>query len=169
LRREKTRKKKWTYTLIALTLAAILAGAIIYVNLSNTLTAALIKASSTFRRFSVTYPSVEPNSVDINITFILNNPTDFAVTVESIFVSFSIDNNDIGEVVVFPSQNIPAGEHSFFYFIRHVTNENVLKSLRNQTYGLKVTGKLGLSANYFFIQSRWDRNIAFFETATGIS
>jgi len=168
LRKEKTRKK-WTYVLIALTLAAILAGAVIYVNLSNTLTAALIKASSTFRRFSVTYPSVEPDSVDINITFSLNNPTDFAVTVESIFVSFSIDDKDIGEVAVFPSQNVPAGESSFFYFIRHVTDENVLKSLRNQTYRLSATGKLGVSANYFFIQSRWDRNIAFSGTETGIS
>jgi len=169
LRKEKTgRRKKLLRIAMVLALVIVLAVAAIYIYLNNTLTAALMQSLRTFKMVSVTYSSVEADSVELNITFILENPTDFSITVEAIIIFFSVDERDIGGVTVSPTQNLPARENTSFYFIRYVTDEDVLDSIRNQTYKLSVEGKIVGYTRYLFVYKRMDRRLAFAETVTGI-
>ncbi len=168
-KRKSDRRRTLRYVILVLALAAILAVAAIYINFNSTLVAALGNSLNTFRLTEVTYPTVEPDSIDLNISFILRNPSDFAVTVESIIIYFSVDDRDIGGVSISPGQDIPAGESSFFYFIRHVTDDPVLNSVRNQTYRLGVEGRIDVSARFFFVQSVRDRRLVFSERVTGTS
>lgn len=169
LRKEKTgRRKKLLRVAIVLALVFVLAVAAIYIHLNNIITAALTQSLRTFKIASVTYPSVQLNPVEVNITFILKNPTDFSITVETIIISFSIDDRDIGGVTVYPTQNLPAGENTYFYFIHTVTNEDVLNSVRNSTYKLSVNGRIGGSARYLFVQAHVGRRVVFSQKAHGI-
>lgn len=153
---------------IVLALVTIIAVAAVYTYLNNTLAGALMQSLGTFRVVSVTYPSASPDSVTLNITFMLRNPTDFPITLERIIVSFSVDDRDIGFLDLFPAQYLPAEEKTFFHFIRSVKNENVLRSFEKPTYILWVEGKIVGSLNYLFVDTSSTRRLAFSQTVGGI-
>lgn len=155
MRKERTSRRRRTLIRIGLLSIpiAILVAAATYLYLNNALTDALFQSLGTFQIASVTYPTVEPDRVDLNITFRIENPTEYSITIERIRISFAIDNKDIGGINVSPNQTLGAGENTAIYFIHSVREDRVLNSVRSQTYILTVTGRIRGSARYSFLQT----------------
>lgn len=162
------RRKKLTWVILTLTLIIVVALAALYVNFSNVLNNALQRSLSRFSMDSVAYPMVNLDAVDINITFILENPSDLTITVEVILLSFWVDDEDIGTVSVMPHQEAPPGEASYFYFVRHVTDITVLESFQNPNYELRIEGRISGSARYFFIEATLEKSVDSIQTVSGI-
>jgi len=161
--KENEKGKKLRYTAIAIILIAILAFISIYTYVSNSVSSALTASLETFSfESAIATPTVE--GAELNITFILMNPTEFPVVIDTIIISFSIDNVDIGGVSIKnPNETVLAGKHNYFYFINRVVKESVLNSLQNETYKLSVTKGSWIrgSASYLFFQTYVDKQIAF--------
>lgn len=121
-----------------------------YTYFTNSLNSALKKSLETFNLTSVSGTPIT-EGVELNITYILQNPTEFPVIVETIIISFAIDNIDIGGVNIAPNKTVSASESSYFYFIRFVTDETVLNSLQNETYKLSVTEGSWISGSTGFL------------------
>jgi|GEM_PF-4032537 len=160
--KENEKGKKLRYTAIAIILIAILAFISIYTYVSNSINSALTASLETFSfESAIATPTVE--GAELNITFILTNPTDFPIIIDTIIISFSIDNVDIGGVSINPNETVLAGKHNYFYFYNRVIKENVLNSLQNETYKLSVTEGSWIrgSASYLFFQTHITKPIAF--------
>jgi len=160
--KENEKGKKLRYTAIAIILIAILAFISIYTYVSNSINSALTASLETFSfESAIATPTVE--GAELNITFILTNPTDFPIIIDTIIISFSIDNVDIGGVSINPNGTVLAGKHNYFYFYNRVIKENVLNSLQNETYKLSVTEGSWIrgSASYLFFQTHITKPIAF--------
>ena len=154
--------KKLRYTAIAVILIAILTFISIYTYMSNSVNSALTASLETFSfESAIATPTVE--GAELNITFILTNPTEFPIIIDTIIISFSIDNVDIGGVSINPNETVLAGKHNYFYFYNRVIKENVLNSLQNETYKLSVTEGSWIrgSASHLFFQTYVDKPIAF--------
>jgi len=164
MREEKGNKKgkKLRYTAIAVILIAILTFISIYTYMSNSVNSALTASLETFSfESAIATPTVE--GAELNITFILTNPTEFPIIIDTIIISFSIDNVDIGGVSINPNETVLAGKHNYFYFYNRVIKENVLNSLQNETYKLRVTEGSWIRgyASHLFFQTYVDKPIAF--------
>ena len=154
--------KKLRYTAIAVILIAILTFISIYTYMSNSVNSALTASLETFSfESAIATPTVE--GAELNITFILTNPTEFPIVINTIIISFSIDNVDIGGVSINPNETVLAGKHNYFYFYNRVIKENVLNSLQNETYKLSVTEGSWIRgyASHLFFQTYVDKPIAF--------
>ena len=162
--KENEKGKKLRYTAIAIILIAILAFISIYTYVSNSINSALTASLETFSfESAIATPTVE--GAELNITFILTNPTEFPIIIDMIIISFSINNVDIGGVSIMDAYNetVLAGKHNYFYFYNRVIKENVLNSLQNETYTLSVTEGSWIrgSASYLFFQTHITKPIAF--------
>ncbi|MCK4435305.1 hypothetical protein KAU87_00680 [Candidatus Bathyarchaeota archaeon] len=160
--KENEKGKKLRYTAIAVILIAILAFLSIYTYVSNSVSSALTASLETFSfESAIATPTVE--GAELNITFILTNPTEFPIIIDTIIISFSIDNVDIRGVNINPNETVLAGKHNYFYFYNRVIKENVLNSLQNETYKLSVTEGSWIrgSASYLFFQTHITKPIAF--------
>ena len=160
--KENEKGKKLRYTAIAVILIAILAFLSIYTYVSNSVNSALTASLETFSfESAIATPTVE--GAELNITFILTNPTEFPIIIDTIIISFSIDNVDISGVNINPNETVLAGKHNYFYFYNRVIKENVLNSLQNETYKLSVTEGSWIrgSASYLFFQTHITKPIAF--------
>lgn len=162
------RRKKLLRIMVVLALIIIIAVAAIYTHLNNTFTVALMESLSTLEVTRVEYPSIQPDSIQLNITFILKNPTDFPISIEEIIISLYINEKYIIGVNLPLNENLPAGEDIFFYSIRDVTGNDVLSSIRSQTYTLKVEGEIVGSISYFFVQTHVHKGLAFSKVVEGI-
>lgn len=163
------KRKKLAWATAAVAIMVIIAFAVVYVNLNSALNSALFQSLNTFDLVSVAYPSVSPDTVDLNITFSLENPTSYTTKVSAIMLSFRVDEKDIGSVNFEPNQDLPPGEENFFYFFRHVTDENILMSFNNQTYNLVIKGKISASVSHFFVGASRSRDIDSIREVNGIS
>lgn len=158
------KRKKLRYIAIAVILIVTIVSISIYTYVSNSVNSALMVSLETFSFESANVtPMVE--GVELNITFILTNPTEFSIIVNTISIAFSIDNVDIGGVSINPNETVLAGKHNYFYFYNHVEKEeeDVLNSLQNETYKLSVTGGSWIrgSASFLFFQTHVAKSIAF--------
>ena len=171
MREEKTggKRKKLVWTTVALALVVIIALAIVYVNVTNALNSALRSSLHTFALASVAYASVNDDTVDMNLSLSLENPTAYVLKVNAIALSFWVGGKYIGSLTVMPDQDLPSGEKGYFHFVRHVADEEVLNTLHNQTYELILKGKISASASYLFVEARWDRDIDYTREVSGIS
>ncbi|MCK4477557.1 hypothetical protein KAU88_03390 [Candidatus Bathyarchaeota archaeon] len=166
--KEADRRKKLLRVLVVLALIIVIVIAAIYNYLNNTYTVALMESLSTFEVTRVEYPSIQPDSIQLNITFILKNPTDFPISIEEIIISLYIDEKYIIGVSLPLNENLPAGEDTFFYSIHDVTGNDVLSSIRSQTYTLRVEGEIVGSISYLFVQARVHKGLAFSKVVEGI-
>jgi len=161
--KENEKGKKLRYTAIAIILIAILTFISIYTYVSNSINSALTASLETFSfESAIATPTVE--GAELNITFILTNPTEFPIIIDTIIISFSIDNVDIGgPPSINPNETVLAGKHNYFFFYNRVIKENVLNSLQNETYKLSVTEGSWIrgSASYLFFQTHITKPIAF--------
>jgi len=162
------RRKKLSRIMVVLALIIIIAVAAIYTHLNNTFTVALMESLSTFEVTEVEYPSIQPDSIQLNITFILKNPTDFPISIETIIISLNINEKYIIGVNLPLNENLSAGEAIFFYSIRDVTGNDVLSSIRSQTYTLRVEGEIVGSISYLFVQTHVRKGLAFSKVVEGI-
>jgi LEA14-like dessication related protein len=143
------KKKKLRYLIIILVLIGIVTIST-YTYFTNSLNSALKRALKTFELASInSTPLTE--GVELNIAFILQNPTAYSITIDTIAISFEIDNIDIGGKDINPNSTISARGSSYFYFIRHVTDGTVLKSLENETYKFSVTEGSWISGSTKFL------------------
>ena len=152
-------RKKLVWTAAAIILISLIAFAVVYVNISNTLNSALFRLLSTFDLERVTYPSVTANAIDVNITFLIRNPTSYTARINTITLSFWVNDIDIESIDVDPEQDLPPGEEGFFYFFPHVTDDRVLTSFNNRTYQLTVKGTIRASTGYFAFGASRNRDI----------
>lgn len=162
------RRKKLLRVLVVLVLIIVIAIAAIYTHLNNAFTVALMESLSTFEVTRVEYPSIQPDSIQLNITFTLKNPTDFPISIEAIIISLYIDEKHIIGVNLPLNENLPAGEDTFFYSIHDVTSNDVLSSIRSQTYTLRVEGEIVGSTSYLFVQTHVRKGLAFSNVVEGI-
>ena len=171
MREERTggKRKKLVWTMVALALVTIIALGIIYVNVSNALNSALRSSLNTFALGSVTYASAIDGTVDMNVSLSLENPTTYALKVRAIALSFWVGGKYIGSLTVMPDQDLPLREKVSFHFVRHLTDEEVISTLRKQTYELVLDGKISASASYLFVEASWDRAIDYIREVPGIS
>lgn len=155
MRKEKNeRRRKLGYIAIAAILLAIIIFISIYTYMSNSINSSTKASLETFQLTSASsIPTVE--GAELNITFNLRNPTHFPIVIETISITFSIDDIDIRGVSIDLNETIAAGESRYFYFYPPVTNEHVLNSLQNETYKLRVTegSWIGASASFLFFQA----------------
>ena len=165
MREEKNeRRRKLWHTGIVITLISIIIFALIYTYMSNSVNSALMTSLETFGLEStISTPTLE--GAELSITFILTNPTEFPIMINAIKAYFSIDNIDIGGLIISPNETVLAGKHNYFYFYHRVTNPTVLNSLQNATYKLSVTAGSYIrgSASYFFFQTQVTKSIVFSE------
>ena len=164
---EKTRRRKLVRIILALIIVIALITVTLQIYLGNALNASLIRSLNTFELSSVTYPSIQPSEVELNITFLMRNPTDFTMSVESIDISFSVNNIDIGGINVDTTQKLLPGDSTFFYALHNVNDANVLNSLRDETYSLKVAGTISGHSSYLFFNSHQRRQVSIFENEPG--
>ena len=171
MKKEKTggKRKKLVWTMVALALVAIIAFAIIYVNVTNALNSALRNSLNTFALATVAYTMATDGTVDMNISLSLENPTAYVLKVNGITLSFRVDGEYIGSLTVMPDQDLSSGQNVSFDFVRHVTDEEVLATLHNQTYNLGLKGKISASASYLFVEAHRDREIDYIGVVPGIS
>jgi len=161
------RRRKLLRIAIVLALVFIIAIAAVYNFLHSTLTVALMESLSTFKVAKVGYPSVQPDSIQLNITYSLENPTDFSIIVETIAISLSVNGKHLIGVNLPLNEDLPAGAKTFFHSIRDVTDKNILNSIRNQTYTLGVEGEIVGSTSYLFVQAHINKELASFESIKG--
>ena len=158
--------------LFALIIIAVIVFAVVHTFLSNAVASALKRSLGTLSLLSVTYPTANLSSpepfVQINITFTLTNPTDYPVTVEAIWIDFSIDRQDIGGIDVPLDEEVQAGESTVFFFVQTVDEDNVLQSLMNPTFTLSGEGIAKGSARYFYFQTSSTRTLGFSKTVPGV-
>lgn len=163
-----SKRRRLVWAILVPTIMVITVLAVFYVNLNSALNSALSQSLNTFDLVRVEYPSVSPDVVDVNITFSMENPTNYTVEVNAIVLSFWIDDKDIGTVNIEPNQDFPPGEESFFYFFRHVTDEDVLTSISTQTYELTIRGKISASAGDFVVSASRSKDIDHVREVDGI-
>ncbi len=162
------KRKQLFYALLILALITVIALAAVYVNFSSALHAALNQSLNTFRVDRVEYPAVGPDAVDVNMTFVVENPSNLAVTVDAITLSFWIDDIDIGTVAVTSPQEMLPGEASYFQLVRNVKDPTVLERLQNPTYELRMVGQVRGSARHFFVEATVEKTIDAVRTVAGI-
>ncbi|MCW4051673.1 MAG: hypothetical protein NWE78_00510 [Candidatus Bathyarchaeota archaeon] len=165
----KKRKNKLIRIAIVLIIATILIAAAIQVYMGNILTASLIRSLETFELDSVSYPSVQPDEVELNVTFTLENSGTFRIVVERIDISFFVENNDIGGIRVDATQEILPNNTVVYFAIHFVTDEKILNILRTNSYNLKMSGTITGYSNFLFIQSRQRKLVNAFENVNGLS
>jgi hypothetical protein len=163
------KRKNLVWTMVALTLVGIIALAIVYVNVTNALNSALRNSLHTFALASVAYVLANDGTVDMNISLSLENPSAYVLKAKAIALSFWVGEEYIGSLTVTPDQDLSSGEKANFYFVRHVTDEEVLTTLHRQTYDLVLKGKIGASASYLFVEASWEREIDYTREVSGIS
>ncbi len=169
MKNRKKSRRKFIRALLALALVAVIILAAVYVHLTNVLSATLLESLGTADIEEVTYSDITPGSVDLNVTWSLMNPTDHTITLERIVVYFSVDDRDIGGVEVPLNQELPPDGIHHFSMIQSVRDTQVLESLNNPTYVLKVRqGSIGGSARYLFFQTRISKRLGFSRTIEGI-
>ena len=168
LKEEKTRRKKLVRIILALIIVIALIIVALQIYLGNTLNASLIRTLDTFELMSVTYPSVQPSEIELNLTFFMRNPTEIPMSVESIDISFSVNTLDIGGINVDTAQSLLPGDSTFFYALHYVNDANVLNSLRDETYSLKVAGTISGQSSYLFLNSHKQRQVSIFENLAGL-
>lgn len=164
MREEKKNEKgkKLRIIAIAIILIVTVVSISIYTYVSNSVNSALMASLETFSfESAISTPTEE--GAELNITFILTNPTEFSMVIDTIIISFSIDNIDIGGVNINPNETVLAGKHNYFYFYNRVTKENVLNSLQNETYKLSVNEGSWIrgSASFLFFQTHIAEPITF--------
>lgn len=147
MREERTsRRKKLLIVAIVAALAIVLGVAFVRTYLNNTLTTALKRSLGTLKMSSVEYYGGE-----LNITFVLENPTDFSITVEAISVSFYVNEKPVGVVSAPLGDDLAAGESTFFSFSSPQWQS--MNIAQNQTYRLRVEGMISGSARYPFVET----------------
>ena len=167
--REETNRRKLKRIFLVTGLALFILIAVNYLHLNNTLGTALRQTLRTFDMVEVTYPSTSTEIVYLNITFIINNPTDFPMTIESINIRFEVGSIEIGGMNIAPSQDIPAGEYTHFQFTYAVSNADVLITLQKESYGLRMDGSISGSTRFLFVQTSATRTYGSYKTVAGIS
>lgn len=157
-----SKKKKLSYIIIILISIISIGTITTYTYFTNSLNSALKRSLETFNLVSVSSTPLT-EGVELNITYILQNPTAFPITIKTIAISFAIDNIDIGGKNIDDVNNtVSARESSYFYFFRHVTDETVLRSFQNVTYKLSVAEGSWISGStkFLLLQAHATKSIA---------
>jgi hypothetical protein len=154
------RKRRLVWAAVAVALLIIAAFAVGYVNLTNALSSALSQSLNTFDLNSVVYPLAGPDWIDLNITFLMRNPTSYPVKLNAITLSFRVDGRDIvGVPPIEPNQELSPGESYPYSFLRNVTDAHILSSLNSETYTLTIKGKISASVSYLLFSASRSRDI----------
>jgi len=165
---KKLRRKKLIRLAVIVIIATVLIAAAIQVYMNNVLAASLIRSLETFELDSVSYPSIQPDEVELNVTFTLENSGSFRLVVEKIDISFLVENNDVGGVRVDAAQEILPGDTAIYYAVHLVENEKILSILRSSSYNLKVSGTITGYSNFLFVESRVRKQVNVFESVSGL-
>ena len=154
------RKRRRVWAAVAVALLVIAACTVVYVNLTNALSSALSQSLNTFALDSVVYSSAGSDWIDLNITFLMRNPTGYPVTVNAITLSFWVDDRDIvGVPPIEPNQELAPGESYPYSFLRNVTDAQILSSLNRERYTLTIKGKIRASVSYLLFSASRSRDI----------
>ncbi len=166
---KKLRRKRLIRIAAIVIIATLLATAAIQVYMNNVLVASLIRSLETFELDSVSYPLVEPDEVELNITFTLENSGGFRLVVERIDIRFFVENNDIGGVAVDVGEEILPGATAVYYAVSPVDDDQILTILRSSSYDLKVSGTITGYSDFLFVESRVRKQVNVFESVGGLS
>jgi hypothetical protein len=167
------RKRKLVWAALAVVVLILIAFGVVYVNISNAANSALARSLNEFDLASVenaTYPSIGASWVVVNIKFLMRNPTDYAVKINTIMLSFWVDDRDVGNLPVYDKLNLDLfpGEEAPFDFSWNETDEGILTSFHSQTYWLTVKGKITASVDYSVFGASRSRTIDFRREVIGI-
>ena len=157
-------RKKLKYAVIAAILIIVIGIFSVYTYFNNSLNSALKRSLETFDLISVSSTPIT-DGVELNITYILRNPTEFPIILETIITSFTIDDIDIGGINISPNKTIPASESSYFHFFPIVKDARVLNSLENETFKLSITEGSSMSGStaYLFFHAHSTKSIVYSE------
>lgn len=166
---KKLRRKKLIRLAVIVIIATVLVAAVIQVYMGNVLTVSLIRSLETFELDRVEYPLVQPDEVELNITFTLRNSGNFRIVIERIDISFFVENNDVGGVKVAATQEILPGDIAVYFAVHPVEDEKILNILRSDSYNLKVSGTITGYSNFLFVESHQRKQVNVFESVGGLS
>jgi hypothetical protein len=140
--------------------------------LSNAVASALRRSLGTITLQSATFPAINLSSptpsVEINITIILTNPSDYPITIDKINLAFSVDQQYIGGLNIPLGEDVQAGESTTFFFIQILDDNNTLQRLKNPTFILSGEGSATGSAHFLYFQTSSTRTLAFSQTVAGV-
>ncbi len=159
-----SRRKKLKYILIIAILIIIIGIFSVYTHFNNSLNSALKRSLETFNLISVSSTPIT-DGVELNITYILRNPTEFPIIVETIIISFAVDDVDIGGINISPNKTILASESSYLHFFPSVKDTRALNSLKNDSFKLSITEGSSMSGStaYLFFHAHSTKSIVYSE------
>jgi hypothetical protein len=150
-----------------LIIVCIIVALIIIVQLNNACVSGLKRSLRSFKLEGVTYPQVTDSGLGrlINITFSLENPSEFRIIIEQITVAISIDEEYAWGGGIPLEEPVSSGQKVFFSTSKSLSliGERALESVQNPPYKLGVNGGITGSSQFLFLKSQESLPLVFFK------
>lgn len=156
-----------------LSIICIIVALIIIVQINNTRISGLKQSLRSFKPEEVTYPQITDSEMErlINITFTLENPSEFQIIVEQIIVTISIDDEYAWGGSIPLEEPVSPGQKIYFSTSKSLSqiSEGARESVQNGTYKLSVNGGITGSSQFLFLKSQESLFIGSTKIVAGIS
>lgn len=166
------RRKRFVKPVSMLSIICIIIALIIIVQLNNTRVSGLRRSLRSFTLKEVTYPQLTDSELErlINITFALENPSEFQIIIEQIIVTIYIDEEYAWGGGIPLEEPVSPGQKVFFSTSKRLSliSKRAQGSVQNQTYKLGVNGGITGSSQFLFLKSQESLPLGITKIVAGI-
>ena len=166
------KRKRFVKPVSMLSIICIIVALIIIVQLNNTRVSGLRRSLRSFKLEGVTYPQITDSEERlINITFALENPSEFQIIIEQITVTIYIDEAYAWGGGIPLEEPVSPGQKVFFSTSKSLSqiSKEARESVQNQTYKLGVNGGITGSSQFLFLKSQESLPLGITKIVAGIA
>lgn len=151
-------RKRFLKPVAVLSIICITIALFVIIQINNSRVSGLKQSLRSFKLHEVSYPEIsdpEPERL-INITFTLENPSEFQIVVEQIVVTIYIDEELVWGGGIPLEEPVSPGQTVFFFTSRSFSQigERALESVQSDSYKLSIDGEITGSSQFLFLKSQ---------------
>ena len=165
------KRKRFLKPVSMLSIICIILAIIIIVQLNNTRVSGLRRSLRSFKLEGVTYPQITDSEERlINITFALENPSEFQIIIEQITVTIYIDEAYAWGGGIPLEEPVSPGQKVFFSTSKSLSqiSKEAHESVQNP-YKLGVNGGITGSSQFLFLKSQESLPLGITKIVAGIA